>query len=519
MKTHSLQIAQRIEYKSHHGTVRYLGPIDGRGQTEWVGVEWDDAKRGKHSGVYEGRTYFLCKPGGGTFIKQEKLALGGRATLMQAVLRRYTHDALDTSFRDDVMVVGGGLVSIEEREEDRKSQAALERLQSVDVSDMGVASVGYREEWKGVLPQLVELKVANSLFHSVEVVRELLAIFAKLRFLDVSNNVLQMITDHVHEQGDQASQECGLEEVVLNHCKISWQAVDSIITCANRLQILRLHNCALGQLPNSSLTQNLTTIRTLDLDGNNLTWVDIFSHIGKLPNLQEVYLSANSLSDCSPPTQECFLKVKILSLANNKFNDWQIVSWLNSLPCLTNLRIRGNPITATSEDADLRLTWRMRVIGRIEKIKVLDGSSISDDERLLSEKRYTSDEIVDTWKREPFALQKKHPRAEQLRARFGDDGPRGAAHGYTIRADLIRVVLRRKDNKPESQVVRMMPRSIGTHMVAAVARRLMGLRSCHVGIVVGERVDWDEKCDKRLIDWCGDGFEDIYVVVADTCGT
>ena len=28
---------------------------------EWVGVEWDDANRGKHSGDHEGTKYFTCR--------------------------------------------------------------------------------------------------------------------------------------------------------------------------------------------------------------------------------------------------------------------------------------------------------------------------------------------------------------------------------------------------------------------------------------------------------------------------
>jgi len=51
--------------------VKYIGPVDGTSGT-WLGVEWDDPARGKHSGSHDGKAYFTtrylphhqCKRGG-----------------------------------------------------------------------------------------------------------------------------------------------------------------------------------------------------------------------------------------------------------------------------------------------------------------------------------------------------------------------------------------------------------------------------------------------------------------------
>jgi tubulin-specific chaperone E len=40
-------------------TVRYVGEVQGT-QGEWLGVEWDDPSRGKHSGEHGGIRYFQC---------------------------------------------------------------------------------------------------------------------------------------------------------------------------------------------------------------------------------------------------------------------------------------------------------------------------------------------------------------------------------------------------------------------------------------------------------------------------
>lgn len=47
-------------------------------------MEWDDAGRGKHSGVHEGVKYFTCEvEGSGSFLRPRKVNLG--TTFIEAV--------------------------------------------------------------------------------------------------------------------------------------------------------------------------------------------------------------------------------------------------------------------------------------------------------------------------------------------------------------------------------------------------------------------------------------------------
>lgn len=48
-------------------------------------------------------------------------------------------------------------------------------------------------------------------------------------------------------------------------------------------------------------------------------------------------------------------------------------------------------------EQEMRLPWRMRVIGRIAGLEMLDGPSITKDERILCEKRYMSVEVAIVW--------------------------------------------------------------------------------------------------------------------------
>jgi dynactin complex subunit len=57
--TEAFRINQRLSYDGALCTVRYIGRV-GETKGEWLGVEWDDVLRGKHSGEHEGKKYFEC---------------------------------------------------------------------------------------------------------------------------------------------------------------------------------------------------------------------------------------------------------------------------------------------------------------------------------------------------------------------------------------------------------------------------------------------------------------------------
>ena len=88
-----MSVGERVKVKDRDGvhvcTVRYAGLIAGKEGT-WVGVEWDDAGRGKNDGSVAGKRYFECRraPKGGSFIKSEKIKRG--ISLVDAVKDRYT---------------------------------------------------------------------------------------------------------------------------------------------------------------------------------------------------------------------------------------------------------------------------------------------------------------------------------------------------------------------------------------------------------------------------------------------
>lgn len=82
------------DQEGFRATVRYIGPVAAAKNKEevWLGVEWDDNKRGKHDGSCVDdagimHRYFDCAFGAGSFVKMSKVTTG--RSLVEALQDRY----------------------------------------------------------------------------------------------------------------------------------------------------------------------------------------------------------------------------------------------------------------------------------------------------------------------------------------------------------------------------------------------------------------------------------------------
>ena len=53
-------IGDRIECDGHRADILFIGEVPPTKGT-WLGVEWDESQRGKHSGNREGNQYFVTR--------------------------------------------------------------------------------------------------------------------------------------------------------------------------------------------------------------------------------------------------------------------------------------------------------------------------------------------------------------------------------------------------------------------------------------------------------------------------
>lgn len=484
-----LHVGARVQHKGATGTVRYLGTLHDQGEERWVGVQWDNAMRGKHSGIYKGIHYFTSTvPNAATFVKANKLGSGGRIAILQAARRRFA-DAIDHSHRDHTTVVGGAVFDIADEGTIMDQLASISVL---DVSGLGVAAVTppHYEELHAALPKLRELNVSRSLFVSIEAILHLMRAFPTLALLDASRNELQDNSlsdedDDGIDNGDGDREEIAqeLEQVILNHCVVSWNGVRLVCEHIKALCELRLHNCTLSAF--GPQTERLLVcwqnLRVLDLDDNSITWDDVQA-LSTLPELRELYISHNALPDHPGLTpnknsRRAFLQLHTLSMAGNALDGWQFISWLQHAHGLRHLRVAGNPITGRAEHTVSARTSmaRLRVIGRIAGLQRVDGSWISADERLQAERWYTQDEIMVAIRAHGLeATLQMHPRAGQLALMYGDTVANTSCRrtGESMRDNTVVIALRahNKISTGRKAASRLIPTSIQAERLAAVAR-------------------------------------------------
>ncbi|CAJ0923171.1 14688_t:CDS:10 [Entrophospora sp. SA101] len=139
-------------------------------------------------------------------------------------------------------------------------------------------------------------------------------------------------------------------------------------------------------------------------------WEKICRKQRQLDRLTEVGLSFERISNAGKPGEiettcprvdnQEFPKLKYLNVSENKINDWQNVNELNSTYfCIYNIDIKADEAY-------------ILIVGRIKELKMMDGSLISSNDRIDTERYYLRLCIKDL--KSPDEIEKHHPRFKEL---------------------------------------------------------------------------------------------------------
>jgi len=83
-------VGDRIKCDKHSGVVKYIGSVHPHPGV-WLGIEWDDPSRGKHSGTVGDVEYFQStQRNAASFIRPHKAKRG--KDVFTALEQRYGHD-------------------------------------------------------------------------------------------------------------------------------------------------------------------------------------------------------------------------------------------------------------------------------------------------------------------------------------------------------------------------------------------------------------------------------------------
>ena len=191
----------------------------------------------------------------------------------------------------------------------------------------------------------------------------------------------------------------------------------------------------IGNTP-SNILQNLTF---LDVQYSGISNWNSLDDISKLPNLETLILSNNTISSIKLEPEQ-FSKLSALSLDNNKISQWSSVAELRKLTLLKTLRIRSNPLI-TGPALDMRLL----VVAMLPDVHKLNGTPISDNERLQADIFYLKHFAAEYYKGDP-GFHTVHNRYRDLVKEYGEPDT-GMPKISSIKDQSIVVKIAKPDGK------------------------------------------------------------------------
>ncbi|KAL1741359.1 hypothetical protein HDZ31DRAFT_45613 [Schizophyllum fasciatum] len=466
------EVGTRLSHSGNIGTVRFLGPVYGT-QGTWIGVEWDDPSRGKHSGTKDGIAYFTCSiPDSGSFIRpSSKISYG--VSFLEALKAKYI-EAYHGKQETIILGSSNGAIEVEAVNLDkiRGKFADLTRLREVSLDNELVASCDAPPGTiRQACPNIRGLDLSRSLIPSWDVVADIAAELPNLQRLALNYTRLQPPRDPARLPA------CfpRLTELLLNATRAPWAHMQALTARMPRLEAVemayngltdlapahgaapatdaRARDSASALASNSCATAGThPAIRALNLEGNACAdWALVCA---RLQQLQRLTLAGNGIQgiplradgDAVPALRS----LQHLSLTANGIKTWSDIDALHVwCPALESLSLAENPIMGDGEQA---IHARLFVIARVPTLTQLDGSGISPKDRADSELFYISHVAAHTFP-SPAARDAAHPQYRRLCEKHGtapDATPAARPDRQNLRDRLIELKLYPLDAPPDT---------------------------------------------------------------------
>ncbi|XP_026480040.1 tubulin-specific chaperone E [Ctenocephalides felis] len=378
---YNISVGSRVLCQNYVGTVKYIGQVEGY-DGEWIGMDWDDAERGKHNGVVNGKQYFTTRyPKSGSLVRRNKINVG--VEFVDALGRRYLHKT-DAEYLNPVLleecrkvlntvsfeVVGLNKVG--------KKQSNLDKLVNICLPGEKISYVNTKK-LNGLCPSAEELSLNHNLISNWRTVADIIEAMPCLRLLDLSKNILDF------------------NEKDLSQFEGKFKSLKSFALCFGNLTFdnaISISKMMPGLIELKLAKNNITSLRTLDdnlfanikelnLDANDICdWKEV-EKLGHLKNLEILLISEIKLKEISLPeckeNEKCdiFVNLRHLSISYNEIDNWRSISELNKLKSLKSLGFLGN---AVSEGISYLERWS-QVVSRVLGLTHLDHAEIFYEER------------------------------------------------------------------------------------------------------------------------------------------
>ncbi|EFE40593.1 tubulin-specific chaperone, putative [Trichophyton verrucosum HKI 0517] len=412
-------IGSRLSFDGALCTVRYIGPVHGT-KGEWLGVEWDEPDRGKHSGAHNGVKYFQCKdqltacrnnhPTAGSFVRPSRPS-DKSLSFLEGAHEKYVSElpVFHSSSKGDRVL------------EDYVSKP-------IEISGKIVEEVGF-DEIRKQLATLHELRI---------LILDGLRINGVLAGPDVSDNREKELEKIKHTCPK-------VMELNLNRNLIrKWCEIVDICAQLPELKILKLNGNFFEEVKNCPSDTISPTVNSLFLDFTLMDWeeellldfndfesLDSLSPLMDLRKLRHLSLRRNKISKiyASTPSDLVFSPtLEFVDVSCNQISSWNFLDALQKIfPGMTHLRISDNPLyalppapTKVTGLPEARMTVDeafMLTLSRLSNLKILNYGKITPLDRLNGELYYLSlirKEVLAHPPSMEQAIITSHPRYKEL---------------------------------------------------------------------------------------------------------
>lgn len=476
------------------GTVMYVGTVPPTSGL-WLGVDWDDESRGKHSGCHEGVSYFKARTlTSGSFIRPTKVSAG--IGLIQALSDKYLQSSPDAAQEDTnlkelrkqmnaphVTLVGFDAV--------RKEQSDFRRLVTVNLEHSDLR--GCLDSDEGLtLTSAKSIRISRTLVSSWEACAQICLLAPRLESLHVKGNRFLKLTG-LPRAVEPLQGLAELKEINIGNMGIDdWAEVEAILSSfPNRLRILHAPFNLIRELnPESSTSWSpsglLANLEELDLSCNPICdWDAVTASLGALPKLSILALNGCPIQrirkivaeEKFSEDQVPFPELQILQLSDCSVQEWHSVAALDKLgPKLTILHFRKNPVMETEKSPS---SARLMVIALTPSIRILNGVNIEKQERIDADihywRKYGHDFLMAKSK-DPETLAAffaEHPRYPQLIIDLGEPCIQTDPVVGVLKSSLLELEIKGSSiREGEEGVVKKVPKTLTAGKLKLMVQRL-----------------------------------------------
>ncbi|GJJ72151.1 tubulin-specific chaperone E [Entomortierella parvispora] len=449
-----LVLGQRIETEGYRGTVRFLGPVPGT-SGEWIGVEWDDVQRGKHSGENKGVQYFQCLfPGTGSFTRFSNKIHAGQS-LLEILKERYVDD--EKTAKDLFLGESNIKVDIYDFDRIKERNRKLHLMKVIGLANTNVATAADYDETLAACPDIEDLDLSSSLVSTWQDVANICAPLKKLDILRINRNRFVPLVEPPLLSHSFATVRC----LAVNRIYFTWDQFMLLESSFPNLEMLQIGFNMLADLGKNDGSVPVATqkvsgfakLEDLHLEGNLFSDWNQILRLSHLPRLTSLDLSENKIATIEGPQDASdFKTLKSIRLSDNLVQDWASIDSLGKYNSLTDVWFGNNPILNSESNAQgggHNESARTTTIARMAHIQHLNGTEVTKKDRFNAELYYLKNVALVTLGMKPEDVKKAHPRFEELCEVHGrpdvSDESRKATSDI-LKDRLLAITLVSKDN-------------------------------------------------------------------------